>query len=80
MIRTDSKPPHPHPQDCTFAPAITNRSRELVQRSQHLPSSFLERQAHLAELAAQRKAVYRSLVENAECSFKPKLTTDGEYR
>jgi hypothetical protein len=57
--------------ECTFAPAINERSRKLLARSMELPSSFLERQQYLAALAAEKRALYRSVVEAEECSFTP---------
>ncbi|GAX77783.1 hypothetical protein CEUSTIGMA_g5226.t1 [Chlamydomonas eustigma] len=60
-------------QECTFAPAVTNRSRVIMEKSTGLPGSFLERQAHLAALATEKRAMFKSLLDSAECTFKPDL-------
>ncbi len=56
---------------CTFAPAINARSRKLLARSVELPHGFLERQQYLAAVTAEKKALYRSVVEAEQCSFAP---------
>ncbi|GFH21593.1 uncharacterized protein HaLaN_18933, partial [Haematococcus lacustris] len=60
-------------QACTFAPTINDRSRTLLARSGELPSSFLERQQFLASLAAEKKALYKSVVQEAEGTYTPRL-------
>ncbi|KAF5837104.1 hypothetical protein DUNSADRAFT_4827 [Dunaliella salina] len=65
---------------CTFAPAINDRSRTLLATSGELPAAFLQRQQYLAALAAEKKAVYRSLVEGGDCTFSPRLHSRSRSR
>ncbi len=56
----------PEEAECTFAPQINERSKRLVATSQEIPGSFLERQAFLAALTAEKRALYANALEEAE--------------
>lgn len=60
-------------QEYTFTPVVNPKSQKLMARSQELPAGFLERQQYLAALAAEKKELYRSLVEEAECRGQPQM-------
>ncbi|GLC60543.1 hypothetical protein PLESTB_001625100 [Pleodorina starrii] len=53
-------------------PAINPRSRALAESSD-LPQDFLARQAYLAALGHEKRALYRSLLEESTCTFQPRL-------
>ncbi|GIL54738.1 hypothetical protein Vafri_10453 [Volvox africanus] len=53
-------------------PAINPRSRALAESSD-LPQDFLARQAYLAALGHEKRALYRSLLEESTCTFQPQL-------
>lgn len=56
---------------CTFAPAITDHSRQLLAASCHLPEDFLARQRYLACLVEDKKRAVKELVEAAEGRYQP---------
>ncbi|EFJ49725.1 hypothetical protein VOLCADRAFT_104176 [Volvox carteri f. nagariensis] len=53
-------------------PSINPRSRALAESSD-LPQDFLARQAYLAALGHEKRALYRSLLEESTCTFQPQL-------
>ncbi|KAG2424445.1 hypothetical protein HXX76_014498 [Chlamydomonas incerta] len=57
-------------------PAINPRSRALAESSD-LPQDFLARQAYLAALGHEKRALYRSLLEESTCTFQPQLISRG---
>ncbi|PNW79558.1 hypothetical protein CHLRE_08g358567v5 [Chlamydomonas reinhardtii] len=57
-------------------PAINPRSRALAESSD-LPQDFLARQAYLAALGHEKRALYRSLLEESTCTFQPHLISRG---
>lgn len=62
----------------TSTSIMNDKSRAILSKSKDIPQlGFLERQAHLAAVASERKAIYRSLVENAECTFRPALLVNS---
>eukprot|EP00798_Chlamydomonas_sp_ICE-L_P015263 gene15263-21345_t len=58
-------------QECTFTPAINPKSRTLLARTHDIPEDFMERQSYLESIASEKKAVFREMVEEAECTFQP---------
>lgn len=53
-------------------PLTSSKSQQLLADAD-LPSDFLTRQAYLSALAQEKKALYRSLLEEATCTFQPAL-------
>ncbi|KXZ43609.1 hypothetical protein GPECTOR_85g339 [Gonium pectorale] len=66
----DQRLPHERPR--SVVPAINPRSRALAESSD-LPQDFLARQAYLAALSHEKRALYRSLLEESTCTFQPQL-------
>ncbi|GFR49740.1 hypothetical protein Agub_g11897 [Astrephomene gubernaculifera] len=63
-----------HQQQRPAVPNINPRSRALAESSK-LPQDFLTRQAYLAALGHEKRALYRSFLEESTCTFQPQLRT-----
>lgn len=59
-------------QHCSFAPGVNDRSKAMLERSD-LPSDFLQRQQYLAAVTAEKRALYRNMVEESQCTFQPEV-------
>ena len=70
---------NPGDQECTFAPTILDRSRKMLAQAD-LPQDFTERQQFLADVAAEKRAVHKQLLEEHECTFQPELRSSQSGR